>query len=268
MAGKMTKKQLAAEFGVARSTLYYQPRLPTKDELLRQDILHTLALHPSYGHKRLALHLKVNKKRILRVMHAFEIKPYRRRGKKPWRPPSLSARYPNLLKGCFPDRTGIAWVSDFTYISFHGRFVYLATVMDVYSRRVVGWHISTAHNTPLVAGALFNALTNHTAPQVLHSDQGVECASQVYTELAERFGIRISMSAKASPWENGYQEAFFSTFKVDLGDPHRFTVLGQLVESIHLTLHIYNTYRIHTSLRMPPLQYLKATEPVSEKWGT
>ncbi len=268
MEGKVSKTALARELGVARSTLYYQPKLPGKDEALKLEITRVLKLHPSYGHKRLALHLKVNKKRVLRVMHLYQMKPYRRRGKKPWRPPTPATRYPNLLKGNFPGQVGLIWVSDFTYIPFHGRFVYLATVMDLYCRKVVGYHISTAHNTPLVAGALFSALTNHSAPKVIHSDQGVEYAAKAYTELAERFGIQISMSAKASPWENGYQESFFSRFKVDLGDPHRFTTLGELVEYIHLTLYVYNTYQIHKKLKMSPIQYLQVRERVSEKRGT
>jgi transposase InsO family protein len=75
-------------------------------------------------------------------------------------------------------------------------------------------------------------------------------------ELASNCGINMSYSAKASPWENGYQESFYQGFKLDLGDPNRFESLGQLVEAIHLQLYIYNTYRIHLALRMAPRQYL------------
>ena len=79
----MTKTAIAKQLGIARSTLYYQPRLAIKDEQLRQDIMQVLHLHPSYGYRRLAIHLKLNKKRVLRVMQLFGIKPYRRRGQKP-----------------------------------------------------------------------------------------------------------------------------------------------------------------------------------------
>ena len=71
----------------------------------------------------------------------------------------------------------------------------------------------------------------------------------------ESLGIKVSMSRKASPWENGYQEAFYSQFKVDLGDPNRFNSLGELIAEIYQTIHIYNTQRIHTVLKMPPKQY-------------
>jgi putative transposase len=255
----MTKVAVAKELGVARSTLYYKSRLAVKDECLRQDILQTLHLHPSYGHRRLAIHLRVNKKRILRVMHLYDIKPFRRRGEKPKyiKKPSLAdSELPNLLKGYFPREPGDVWVSDFTYIPYGGRFIYLATIMDVYSREIVGWFISNKHNTALVAAAFFDALETHSRPSILHSDRGSEYLSQIYRELATSCGIEMSYSAKASPWENGYQESFYNGFKVDLGDPARFENIGQLVEAIHLQLYIYNHYRIHLALRMSPKQYL------------
>lgn len=254
----MSKRRLARELGVSRSSLYYHRKIPDKDEQLKGEIQHILHLHPSYGYRRLSLALDVNGKRIRRVMRLFGLKPYRRRGRKPrYAPTNTLPAYPNLIKGTFPTHAGEIWVSDFTYIPFHGSFVYLATILDLYSRGVVGWHVSTSHDAALTSAALFHALSYHPVPKVLHSDQGNEYKARSYVELAERFSIRISMSKKKSPWENGYQEAFFSTFKVDLGDPNRFTTLGELTEYIHLTIHIYNTYRIHTRLKMSPRQYLR-----------
>lgn len=253
-----SKREAAAFLNLPRSTLYYQPKLPAKDELLRQRVIRVMQLHPSYGHRRLALALGVNKKRVLRVMHVYGIQPYRRRGKRPKREASLATgTLPNLLQGYFPNDPGEVWVTDFTYLPYQGRFIYLATVMDLYSREVVGWAVSGRHDTALVAGALFDALLWHGPPRIAHSDQGNEYTAQIYRELAERCGIRLSFSAKASPWQNGYQESFYSQFKVDLGDPHRFSSVGELVEAIHLTIFIYNHYRIHTALRMAPLQYLR-----------
>lgn len=256
-----TKKRVAEELGVARSSLYYRKKIPQKDEALREDITRTLQLHPSYGHRRIALHLEVNKKRVLRVMHLFDIQPYRRRGKKPkYSKNTADAAYPNLIKGWFPTEPGEVWVSDFTYLRFHGRFVYVATVEDMYSREVMGWHVSTAHDSALTSAALFHALTYHKAPQILHSDHGSEYTAKAYTELAEQCGICISMSKKASPWENGYQESFYSQFKVDLGDAERFQTLGELTEYLHLRVHIYNTYRIHSAFGMSPRQYLNRVQ--------
>ena len=252
-----TKKEAAQALGVSRSTLYYRRKIPEKDGLLLADIRRVLQLHPSYGYRRLAIELKVNGKRVRRVMRLFGVKPYRRRGRKPARAKNAGgAAYPNLIKGWFPEAAGIVWVSDFTYLPFQGRFVYLATVEDLHSREVVGWHVSTAHDSALTGAALFHALTCHGAPRILHSDHGSEYTAAGYVELAHGFGIEISMSRKASPWENGYQESFFSQFKVDLGDPGRFRTLGELTEYLHLRVHIYNTYRIHSALKMSPLQYL------------
>ena len=225
--------------------------------MILSEIRHTLSLHPSYGYRRIALHLKRNKKQVQRVMRLFGIKPYRRRGRKPaYAKNTSTASYPNLIKGWFPERAGQVWVSDFTYLKFHGYFVYLATVEDMYSREVLGWHVSTAHDSFLTSAALFHALTYHRPPNILHSDHGSEYTARSYTELAESFGIHLSMSRKASPWENGYQESFYSQFKVDLGDPQRFNTLGELTEYLHFRVHIYNTYRIHHALKMSPRQYL------------
>ena len=253
------KTAIAKRLGISRASLYYQSRLAVKDEQLRQDILQVLHLHPSYGHRRLAIHLGINKKRALRVMHLYDIKPFRRRGKKPKyaRSPSLvDAELPNLIKDYFPINPGDVWVSDFTYIPYEGRFIYVATIMDLFSRELVGWHISNRHDTALVAAAFFDALETHSRPRILHSDRGSEYLSQIYMELATTCGIDMSYSAKASPWENGYQESFYNGFKVDLGDPGRFESIGQLTEALHLQLYIYNTYRIHLALKMSPKQYL------------
>ena len=255
----MSKGQVAKQLGVARSTLYYQSRLGVKDEQLRQDILNVLHLHPSYGHRRLAIHLGVNKKRVLRVMHLYDIKPFRRRGKKPnyARAPSMAdAELPNLIADYFPVSAGDVWASDFTYLWYRDHFMYVATVMDLYSREIVGYHISNRHDTALIAAAFYDALETHGRPHILHSDRGSEYLSQIYIELATNCGVEMSYSAKAHPWENGYQESFYNGFKVDLGDPGRFEDVGQLIEAIHLQLYIYNTYRIHLALRMAPRQYL------------
>jgi transposase InsO family protein len=192
-------------------------------------------------------------------MHIYDIKPYRRRGQKPKyiKAPSLAnSELPNLIAGYFPVAAGDVWVSDFTYLWHDGRFIYVATIMDLYSREIVGYHTSNRHDTALVTAAFYDALETHGRPKILHSDRGSEYLSQIYMELASNCGINMSYSAKASPWENGYQESFYQGFKLDLGDPNRFESLGQLVEAIHLQLYIYNTYRIHLALRMAPRQYL------------
>lgn len=255
-----TKKALSEALSIARSTLYYKPRLPSKDWSLKIKIEETLHKFPSYGHRRISSYLKINKKRILRVMNLFGIKPYRRRGKRPEKPKDIGRNpmpYPNLLFLNFPSQPHSIWVSDFTHIRWRNGWIYLATVLDLFTRIIVGWYILTKHTTDLVAGALTSALSSFPKPNIIHSDQGSEYASKRYTSYVEQLGILISMSRKSSPWENGYQESFYSQFKVDLGDSNRFSSLGELVEAIHCQIYFYNNLRIHTAIKMPPAEYAR-----------
>jgi len=132
------------------------------------------------------------------------------------------------------------------------RFVYLATVEDVFTRVVVGWAVSTRHNPNLVALALLDAIMSHPAPDIIHSDQGSEYRNGDYLNLLRSLGIKPSMSAKVSPWQNGYQESFYSGFKLELGHPECYPTLGELVEAIAQQIYYYNYCRIHTALKCPP----------------
>ena len=261
---KESKAELARKTGISRSMLYYKPKLPKRDWQLKIQIENTLHENPSYGYRRIAEALKLNKKQVQRVMQGFGIKPYRRRSKRPEKKQDSgveSTKYQNLLLTIpFPNRSGIAWVSDFTYIKFKGRFMYLATIMDLFNREIVGWSVLTTHTAQLTVTALIDALQKYNAPELIHSDQGSEYRSKVYTAFVEQTGIRISMSRKASPWENGYQESFYSQFKVDFGDPNRFRNLAELTIAIHHQIYYYNNYRIQSTLKMPPRVYaLQAT---------
>jgi transposase InsO family protein len=254
-----SKTALAARICLSRSMLYYRPKMPERDWNLKIRIENILHSNPSYGHKRIARALSVNKKPVLRVMHLFGIKPMRRRTHKPTKAKDLgknAAHYQNLLLTIpFPTHAGIAWVSDFTYIKFHEKFVYLATIMDLYHRQVVGWSVLTSHTAQLTVTALIDALEKHDAPDIIHSDQGSEYRSKIYTRFVEQCSIQVSMSRKGSPWENGYQESFYSQFKVDLGDPNRFKNLAELAVALHQQIFYYNNSRIHSKLRMSPVAY-------------
>ena len=203
--------------------------------------------------------LGTGRKRVRRAMNVFNLKPYKRKAR--WRKRRDERRQPapyeNHTKGICPLREGVIWVSDFTYIRYHRRYVYLATYMDLYTREIVGWYISTTHTKDLVIAAFWDALrSTGYIPRMVHSDQGSEYTSSDYTNLIEMLGIQISMSRKSSPWENAYQESFYNNFKTDLGlEFDRFTDTGHLVEEIHHTICYYNHERIHTSLKMPPSQF-------------
>ena len=265
---QLTKREMARQLGVSRSSLYYHPKLPDRDEEVKHQIEAVLVENLEYGHKRIALELKLNKKRILRVMKKFDIKPRRRKVRHPPKPDDLGKEpgpFPNVSKLCCPIRSGVLWASDFTYLYFQGKFIYLATIIDVFTREVVGYAVSRHHNSALVLAALEDALTHHKPPLWLHSDQGSEYKSKVYCHRCSEASINISMSDKSSPWQNPYQESFYDKFKVTLGFLDRFEDLGELVAAIHEAIYYYNYKRIHTALKMAPVAYKRALTIKSDR---
>lgn len=250
------KSQLARQLGVSRSLLYYEHKQAKKDWQLKCEIEKVLRKFPAYGHKRLAIHLKINKKRVRRAMKLFGIKPYRRKTKK-WRKSKEKpgSKFPNLLITNFPSYPNHIWASDFTHIGFKEKWVYLATIIDLFTRKIVGFSVMLNHSNQLVINALLNAVNKHPMAGIIHSDQGSEYTSKDYVNLCANLKIKQSMSNPGCPWENGYQESFYSQFKIDLGDPNRFENLGELVYNIYQTIYIYNNERIHSKLKMPPVEF-------------
>ena len=235
--------------------IYHESKQEIRDLNTKELIEATLAVHPAYGHKRIALELGINKKRVLRVMKKYAIKPYRRK-KKPWKKAvSSELVHPNLLKNIDCIESYRIWCMDFTYLWYQGRFIYVATVLDIYTREILGVSIGTRHTTSFVIEALVVALMDNPKPDIVHDDQGSEFTSHQFNDFCDSCGIALSMSDKGSPWQNGYQESFYDKFKVDLGDPSRFESLGELIYCIHQTIHYYNHDRIHTKLKMPPKKF-------------
>jgi len=232
--------------------------MDVKDQALRRRIEEVLHEYPSYGHKRLALHLKINKKRIRRVMKKYGIKPYRRRGRKYHRMKPQDEQYPNLLQLVTPSYPGCVWAADFTHLAYKHHDVIVATTIDLFDRSVVGVSVSTAHPASIVMQSFGNGILNHGRPAIYHSDNGSEYHAKSFRTMLTNLGISISRSKKGCPWENGYQESFYNQFKVDLGDPNRFASLGELTAAIYDTLYRYNTVRIHSALRMTPSQFARA----------
>ncbi len=235
--------------------MYYHPKQPDKDWLLKCRIEEVLRQHPSYGSPRVALALGRNHKPVERVMKLYGIKAYRRRGKRWKRAKKIKVVYPNLLMRTAPSYPGHIWTADFTHLNFKSQVVYIATVLDLYTRRIVGLSVYTSHGVQLVLSAFMNALLQNPRPAIFHSDNGSEYNAEVFIEALNTVGAKVSRSAPGCPWENGYQESFHSQFKVDLGDPGRFKTLGELVLAIYQTVWQYNNTRIHTALKMPPEQF-------------
>ena len=252
-----TKTHLARALGVSRSTLYYASKKEDGDWKIKTTIEELLRVHPSYGSRRVAGALNINRKRAQRVMRTFGIKPYRRRGRKWRRKKKISVKYANLLLTTRPSRPHHIWAADFTEVWAHGRWIYIATVIDLYTRAVVGVNVSLKKGTQLTLSALYHALWHHPPPSIFHSDNGREYDARVFMTVLEELHVLISRSHPGCPWENGYQESFYDKFKVDLGDPNRFSSLGELVAEIYRTIWTYNHTRIHSALNMPPQEFAK-----------
>jgi len=255
---KENKSKLARELGISRSSIYYEPKRPEIDLKIKNMIEDVLKTHKAYGHKRIALTLNLNHKRINRVMKKFGIKPYRRKAKFRIKKADLNKTptiFGNLIQGLIINRPNQVWCTDFTYINYRSQVIYLATIIDKYTREIVGFNISLFHNRFLVIGVLLNALETHQKPEIIHSDQGSEYDSEDFINLVKSLGINLSMSKKGSPWENAYQESWYGKFKGEFGDFNRFETIGELIEEIYRQIYYYNHSRIHTSLKTNPCQF-------------
>ena len=249
-----SKKELAKELGISRASLYYKSKMTEKDLRFKAEIEIVMEKNKAYGHKRIAWALDRNKKKVLRVMKKFGLKPKRQRKapRKPQDQNQAPMAVPNLIQGIIIEAPNQVWVSDFTFLPYFGKFMYLATIEDLFTRQIIGWEISTRHNTDLAAQALLNALSHCSSPQIAHCDQGSEYRSKKYLDLLESFNIKPSMSKKASPWQNGHQESFYSEFKLELGHPECYSSLGELIEAVAKQIHYYNNERAHTALKCSP----------------
>ena len=193
------KAALARELGVSRAALYYRPRKPARDEALKQKIVAIMDDHPAYGQRRVAMALGRNKKPIRRVMRLFRLKPRIRRGQRPVKPDDQNrseTRVVNILKTLCPIRANIVWAGDFTYLWFIDRFWYVATVIDLWTREIIGWHVANHHTTALIMEALRDARrrTGHSPPY-FHSDQGSEYVAGGYELYSSRPPVRVPPTA-------------------------------------------------------------------------
>jgi len=155
-----SKTQLAKELGVSRSSLYYKPKMPERDEALRVEIEEVMQNHPAYGHRRVALALGKNKKQVLRVMNKFNLEPARR-CRAPTKPRDVGLnkkQTPCVTKLWSPIVPDKLWTGDFTFIWYKGRFIYLAVVQDRYTAFVLGCRIMFHHSSELVIETMQDAL--------------------------------------------------------------------------------------------------------------
>jgi putative transposase len=253
------KSVRAEALGINRKNIYRESKLESKDIVIKAQITEAHKIHPAYGQKRLGWHLKINAKRIRRIMKKYGIKVPRRKIKNAYCTKSVKhKRYENLIKEVKITNENQLWCSDTSRFIFHGSKWYIVTVIDIFTRQVLGVAIGRHHDSALVLEAIEMALiASKAAPAIFHTDQGTEFMAEVCTSFLENRGIKVSASDKASPWQNGYQESFFGKFKDDVGDINRFEIPGELLEALYHAIHYYNNERIHTALKMPPAVYAK-----------
>ena len=245
--------------GISRKNIYRESLLEQKDLLIKEEINNAHKIHPAYGHRRLGWHLAINPKKIRRIMKKYGIKVPRRKRGNSFCTVSVKHRlYPNLIKDLPITYENQLWCSDTSRFIFHGQKWYIVTIIDIFTRQVIGVSIGRHHNSELVLKAIEVAIEKtHTTPAIFHSDQGTEFMAENITSFLEQLGIKVSASDKASPWQNGYQESFFGKFKDEIGDINRFETPGELLEELYHQIHYYNHERIHTAFKMPPAVYAK-----------
>ena len=237
-----------------RSTYYHQEQEKAGDQALRDEIEEVIARWPTYGYRRVTHQLKrkghaVGETRVRRLLE--ELEHTSQVGKASFSTTDSRhdhPRYPNLIKKLEITHVNQVWVADITYIRLGRRFIYLAVILDAYSRAIRGWHLALSLDKQLSIKALQMALAHHPAPEYHHSDQGGQYASPKYTDLLPET-TQISMSAVGRPMENGIVERFIRTFKEEHIDYTEYTDFADAHSQIAYWLEIeYMTERIHSAL--------------------
>jgi transposase InsO family protein len=258
---------------VSRATFYRQREKvlrPDPEEMIIRDHIQRIALEwPTYGYRPITAELNrryktapVNHKRVLRMMREDNLLCLRKHRRFIVTTDSNHGYriYPNLAGDLTPTGLNQLWVSDITYIRLFHEFVYLAVILDAFSRRVIGWELSRQIDTELTLAALRMAINLRTPwpPGLIHhSDRGVQYAAISYTQLLDEHQIRISMSRKGNPYDNAQCERFMKTLKYDEVYLNEYEDLADARRRIGRFLdEVYNCRRLHSALGyLPPAEF-------------
>ena len=243
---------------VNTKNLHYQSKLEIRDQKVKKQIEDTFIPHPAYGHRRLALELKMNKKKVRRIMRKYGLTPPRlwyqkkyltRQNKK------YQDQFENLIRNIKDPGINQIWSGDLTYLKFQDRFLYLSAIQDFVSNEVLACNLSDKHNSWLTLKTIKEAVFKYGInPDIFHFDRGRENLAQNCLGYLKAKGIKISVSDPGSHWQN-HTESFFSRFKAEAGDLSRFEELGELTEYIYQFINYYNKERIVTRLKTSPVKY-------------
>ena len=268
--GDPTIRRLCQLGGVSRAGYYrhFEDHAPARAETELRDAIQRLSLaHRHYGYRRITAQLRregwiTNAKRVLRLMREDNLLCLRTR---PFVPRTTDSRHgfavvPNLTRGLVPTGLDQIWVADITYVRLGEAFIYLAVVLDAFSRKVIGWALDDHLEARLAIEALDVAITaRNPAPETLihHSDRGVQYASIDYGRRLEARGIAISMSRVANPYDNAKAESFMKTLKTEEVNGKAYATLADARRDIGRFIDtVYNTQRLHSALGYkPPVEF-------------
>lgn len=239
---------------------------------LKLEIASVIGVHPGYGYRRVRRELAKRGvgcgfKSVTRAMKEAGLQPKRKRPSPKTSDGKGRGNYPNLVDGAVIDAPGQVWVADITYIGLPGGFAFLACILDVYLRKIVGRAMSLKIDAKLTLDALSDAFSKMTpAPGwIHHTDRGSQYLSDDYVKRVLAAGGRISCSNKASPEENAFMESFFKTLKAEEVWLEDYENFGQADQSINKFIDYYNVDRMHSSLNyMSPEEFerrLKEIDP-------
>jgi len=264
----LSVRQACALAGAGRTWYYTRPRadeVTARDTDLRDAIERIVLAFPGYGYRRVTKTLQragvvVNHKRVLRVMQEDSLLCQLERR---WVTTTDSGHglrtYPNLIRGMQATGPNQIWQADITYIRLPTTFVYLASVLDAWSRKIVGWQLSRTIDTSLALTALTIALTHRTpAPGLIHhSDRGVQYASHAYTDRLTAAGAQISMSALGNPYDNAKAESFFKTLKREEVNLQNYETFDDALMNLRQFIEdTYNARRLHSQIGyVPPIEF-------------
>ena len=247
------------------SHLLSEPPSQLEEDTRLRDAIERLCLEfPGYGYRRITAQLHrdgwtVNHKRVLVVMRQESLLCHLKRLFRPASPGSTKTAYPNLVKDLTASRLDQVWVVDITYIHLPQGFVYLACVLDAFSRRCIGWQLSRDIDTCLTLAALDQALNRRrpAAGFIHHSDRGVQYASLAYVARLTEVGACLSMSAAGCPYDNAKAESFFKTLKKEEVYLNHYQNLNEALTHISRFIDdVYNAKRLHSSLGyLPPIEF-------------